>query len=170
MKHKNFNWDATLFFESLTASNKLAKSEGFAFRRVSGLEGFEECLHTMQNDIAVVAVSDIAQGYTNLENTPHTRRVKTIFLAMRHALDDMAARQQCMDTMREIFRQFMSVLIQERIRVQKEQIYLDSRISFNEIDRYFMSGCACAYFQVATEVYTDLRYNNEEWSSDVLFS
>ena len=28
---------------------------------------------------------------------------------MRHALDDMQARQECMDTMRELFRQFMSV-------------------------------------------------------------
>ena len=31
-----------------------------------------------------------------------------------------------------------------------------------EIDRYFLSSCACAYFQVATDVYTDLRYNQEE--------
>lgn len=42
-------------------------------------------------------------------------------------------------------------------------VYLDLRISFQEIDRYFLSGCACAFFQVATDVYTDLRYNQEEW-------
>ncbi|MBQ0062995.1 MAG: hypothetical protein KBS94_03070 [Prevotella sp.] len=35
--------------------------------------------------------------------------------------------------------------------------------SLQEIDRYFFSGCACAYFQIATDVYTDLRYNQEEW-------
>ena len=82
---------------------------------------------------------------------------------LRHALDDMEARQQCMDIMRELFRQFMSVLIQEKTRVEEEHIYLDPRISFQEIDRYFLSGCACAFFQVATDVYTDLRYNQEEW-------
>ena len=92
-----------------------------------------------------------------------TRRVKTVFFAMRHALDDMEARQQCMDIMRELFRQFMSVLIQEKTRVEEEHIYLDPRISFQKIDRYFLSGCACAFFQVATDVYTDLRYNQEEW-------
>mgnify|MGYP004680413951 CR=1 FL=1 len=95
--------------------------------------------------------------------TPHTRRVKTVFFAMRHALDDMQARQECMDIMRELFRQFMSVLIQEKTRVEEEHIYLDPRISFQEIDKYFLSGCACAFFQIATDVFTDLSYNEEEW-------
>lgn len=160
---KNYNWDATAFFERIASRNKLARKEHFSFHRVSGLDGFEECLHSMQNSVAFIAVSDIAQGFTELNNTPHTRRVKTVFLAMRHAIDDMKARQECMDIMRELFRQFMSVLIQERTRVEQEHIYLDPRISFQEIDRYFFSGCACAFFQVATDVYTDLRYNQEEW-------
>ena len=108
----NFNWNATAFFERLTSSNRLAQQEHFTFLRVSGLEGLEEALHKLQRTTAFVAVSDIAQGYTELNNTPHTRRVKTVFICMRHALDNMTARQQCMDTMRELFRQFMSVLIQ----------------------------------------------------------
>ena len=128
-----------------------------------GKGGFVEALQSMQSAAAFIAVSDISQGYTELNTTPHTRRVKTVFFAMRHALDDMEARQECMDIMRELFRQFMSVLIQEKTRVEEEHIYLDPRISFQEIDRYFLSGCACAFFQVATDVYTDLRYNQEEW-------
>ena len=168
MNDKNFNWDATQFFERLTTQNRLAQEKHFTFHRVSGLEGLEEALHTLQNVTAFVADSDIAQGYTELNNTPHTRRVKTVFIFMRHALDNMTARQQCMDTMRELFRQFMSVLIQERTRIEQEHIYLDPRISFNEIPQYFFSGCACAYFQVATDVYTDLRFNADEWSEEML--
>lgn len=160
---KNINWDAVTFFEVLTASNKLANSEHFCFCRVSGLSGFEEALARMQTATAFVCVSDIAQGYTDLNNTPHTRRVKTVFFAMRHAIDDMAARQECMDIMRELFRQFMSKLIQERVRVEQQHIYLDPRIAFQEIDRYFAAGCACAYCQIAVDVYTDLRFNEEEW-------
>ena len=166
---KNFNWDATSFFERLTAKNVLAQEQGFVTHRVSGLEGFEECLHSMQECTAFIAISDIAQGYTELNNTPHTRRVKTIFLAMRHAIDDMTARQECMDIMREVFRQFMSVLLQEKVRVMKEHIYLDPRISFIEMPQFFFSGCACAYFQVATDVYTDLRYQEFEWTEDILW-
>ena len=164
MKKHNYNWDATAFFEELSAKNKLAQAEGFTFCRVSGLEGFEEALHNMQGNTAFVCVSDISQGYTELNNSPHTRRVKTVFLAMRHALDDMTAREVCMETMRELFRQFMSCLILERTRLEENCIYLDPRISFQEIDRYFLSGCACAYFQIAVDVFTDLRYDENEWS------
>lgn len=158
------NWNATQFFEQLTASNRLATSENFVFCRVSGLEGFEEALEQMQSASAFVCVSDIADGYTELNNTPRTRRVKTVFLAMRHAVNDMEARNECMETMRELFRQFMSVFTLERVKLEQDCIYIDPRISFNEIDRYFFSGCSCAYFQIAIDKYTDLRYNANEWN------
>lgn len=163
-QHTTTNWNATQFFEQLTASNRLATSENFVFCRVSGLEGFEEALEQMQSATAFVCVSDIADGYTELNNTPRTRRVKTVFLAMRHAINDMDARNECMETMRELFRQFMSVLTLERVKLEQDCIYIDPRISFNEIDRYFFSGCACAYFQIAIDKYTDLRYNANEWN------
>ena len=157
------DWSATQFFEELVAKNKLAVAEGFTFCKVSGLEGFEEALHAMQQATAFCCVSDIADGYTELNNTPRTRRIKTVFLAMRHAIDDMDARNECMEIMRELFRQLMSVLTLEKVKLEQNCIYLDPRISFNEIDRYFFSGCACAYFQVAVDVFTDLRYNADEW-------
>lgn len=157
-------WDASKFFQSLTECNKLALSEGFRFCRVSGLEGFEEAINTMQTAPAIVAVCDINDGYTELNNTPRTRRVKTVFLAMRHAAEDMDARTECMEIMREIFRQFMSRLFLEKVKLEQNCIYLDPRISFTEIDRYFFSGAACAYFQIAVDVFTDLRVNPDEWS------
>ena len=157
-------WDAAAFFERLAALNRLALAEGFTFCRVSGLEGFEEALAQMQTRSAFLCVSDIADGYTELNNSPRTRRVKTVFLAMRHAVDDMDARSQCMETMRELFRQLMSRLILEKTRLEENCIFIDSRISFNEIDRYFFSGCACAYFQIAVDVYTDLRVTPREWT------
>lgn len=160
----NGRWDATAFFERLAATNRLARQEGFTFCRVSGLEGFEEALAEMQTSPAFICVSDIADGYTELNNTPRTRRVKTVFFAMRHAAEDMAARAECMKIMRELFRQFASQLILEKVKLEQNCIYLDPRISFNEIDRYFFSGCACAYFQIAVDVFTDLRYNPDEWS------
>ena len=46
------------------------------------------------------------------------------------AIDNMEARQRCMDMMRELFRQFMSVLILEQTKLQEHCIYLDPRISF----------------------------------------
>ena len=158
------DWNATRFFSDLVKINRLAKEKNFKFCSVSGLEGFEQTLHSVQTAKAFCCVSDIADGFTELDNTPHTRRVKTVFLAMRHAVDNVEARNECMETMRELFRQFMSALNLERIRLQQNCIYLDRRISFTEIDRYFFSGCACAYFQIAADVYTDISFNFKEWS------
>lgn len=163
-KTTNFSWNATAFFADLTKRNIFAQQKHFAFCKVSGLEGFEEALAKMQSSTAFVCVSDISDGYTDINNTPHTRRVKTVFLAMRHAIDDMNARERCMETMRELFRQFMSVLILEQTKLQQHCIYIDPRISFQEIDRYFLSGCACAYFQLAIDTYTDLQFNEAEWA------
>lgn len=159
----NCNWDATAFFENLTERNLLAIERGFKFCRVSGMEGFQEALASMQNTWAFVCVNDVAQGYTSLDNSPRTRRVKTVFLAMRHKIDDMTARQERFDTLRELFRQFMTVLIKEKTKLQEHCIELDRRITFHEIDEYFFSGCACAYFSVAVDVHTDLRFNEKEW-------
>lgn len=163
METNKYNWDATVFFENLTSRNRLAKDNGFKFCRVSGMEGFQEALSSMQNAKAFVCVNEVSQGYTSLDNSPRTRRVKTVFLAMRHKLDDMKARQNRFDTLRELFRQFMTVLIKEKTKLEEHCVELDRRITFHEIDEYFFSGCACAYFSVAVDIHTDLRYDKNEW-------
>lgn len=47
METSNLNgrWNAAAFFENLTATNRLARKEGFTFCRVSGLDGFEEAVN-----------------------------------------------------------------------------------------------------------------------------
>lgn len=163
--NNQFNWSACAFFEKLTAENKLARQHGFTFCEVSGLEGFEQALQRMQSTLAFVCVSDESDGYTVLDNAPHTRRVKTVFLAMRHAIEDMEAREKCMAVMRELFRQFMSRYLLEATRLRENCLYPDSRISFKEISRYFFSGGACAYFQLAIDTQTNLMYKADEWDN-----
>ncbi len=163
MDKRNYNWDATGYFRHLTSRNRLAKKQGYMFASVSGLDGLEEYIATVQSSRAAVCVSDISPGYTEMNNTPHTRRVKTVFLMKRHRIGDMAARAACMDEMRELFRQFMSHLFKERTRINQGTLYLDPRVQFTEIERYFAAGAACAYFQIALDTYTDLVYRDEEW-------
>lgn len=160
----SYNWDATAFFEKLAATNKLARSNNFKFCRVSGLAGFEDALHSATSSTNFICVSDIAPGYTSLSITPCTRRVKSVYMGMRHQYDNMVARQERVDIMREIFRQFMTKLILEKTLLDEHRIYLDERINFTEIDKYFFTGCACATFTIAVDVYTDLRFNADEWA------
>lgn len=168
MNDISFNWDAASFFERLTAANKFAKDNGFNFERVSSLEGFHALISKALSTKAYVAVSDTSSGGIDLNNTPHTRRVKTVFLFMRHKVDDAKARQACLDKMNELFRQFMSILIQEKTRLRENSIYLDDRISFTEIDKYFYTGGACAFFQIAVDTFTNLTYNPDEWLNEIL--
>ena len=160
-------WDASLFFEILLSKNKLAKEFDFRFCRVSGLEGFEHALHEVQNTINFFCVSDVSDGYLDLDNTPSTRKVKTVFMAMRHEAENMNYRTYSLNVMRELFRQLMSVLIQQRTLLEEKCIYIDHRIKFNEIDRYFFSGGSCAYFQIAVDVFTNLAFNKDEWNEDI---
>ncbi|MBR6263223.1 MAG: hypothetical protein IKR05_08410 [Prevotella sp.] len=163
LKPKEIHWSATKFFRRLTESNKLARKLGFRFCRVSGLTGFEEAVTAMQNTTAFVCVSDISMGTSSMDNTPHMEKVKTVFLAMRHPIDDLTGREWCMKIMHELFRQFMSVLIKEKTKLEQDCIYVDERITFREIDQYFFSGCAAAYFQITVQKYVDLRFNEDEW-------
>ncbi|MBD5226864.1 MAG: hypothetical protein HDS67_02250 [Bacteroidales bacterium] len=165
-KKHNGRWSANDFFRDLTARNIMCRRNGFAFRTVSGLAGFEEALAAALDDVAFVAVSDTADGYTQINPTPSTRRVKTVFMAMRHDPDDQQARNRAFDLMHEIFNQFMSVLIQERTRLEQNRIYLDERITFQEIDRYFFTGAACAHFSLAFDVFNDLRYDPRQWTHE----
>lgn len=164
---KGFNWDAAAFFGGLTKKNKLAKAERFRFERISSLEGFHTLISSTLGMKACVAVSDTSEGGTEMNNTPHTRRVKTMFLFMRHAADKMDLRQKCLDTMNELFRQFLSVLTKESTRLRENCIYIDPYIKFTEIDKYFYSGGACAFFQIAIDTYTDLSYNPDEWTESL---
>lgn len=162
-EQKEIHWSAAEFFRSLTENNRLAKRLGFRFCKVSGLTGFEEAVAAMQNTTAFVCVSDISAGTTSMDNSPHMEKVKTVFLAMRHPIDDLNARDKCLKSMHELFRQFMSVLVKEKTRLQQDCIYVDERITFREIDQYFFSGCAGAYFQITVNKYVSLVFNPEEW-------
>lgn len=163
-----FNWDAQSFFKRLTEANKFAQENGFVFHPVSGLEGFHGALTNLLRTKAFVCVSDTSDGNMELENTSRTSRIKTVFMAYRHKAFDETQRNIAMAKMRELFRQFMSVLIQEKIHIEEDDIYLDPRIAFKEIDQYFYTDAACALFQIKVDTFTNLEYNENEWITQPL--
>lgn len=159
------DWDAASYFKKLTEESKLARAEGFAFGRCSGLEGFEDAINKMSRTNAMVLVSDVSDGYLELADAPKSRRIKTVFMFMRHAVGNMEARSRCMSVMRNLFKQYMSRLLKSRMDMQMQNLYFDPRIQFNEVEQYFFDGGACAYFQLAVDVYTDLRFNPDDWTT-----
>lgn len=158
------NFDATTYFRTLTSTNKKAVNNGFVFCEVSSLEGFEEALARMQNSANFVCVSEVDAGSITPEKNPHISRVKTIFIAMRHALDNMPARRQCFQDMQELFRQFLSKLYKDEDQFRMQGLYFDWNISFQEMPTYFFNGCACAYFHIKVTTCPSLAYDANEWN------
>lgn len=156
-------FDAAAFFRYLTEHNRLARGLGFAFGQCSGLDGLIDALAAAGSSPNFISVDDTSDGYTSLHISPSQTTVKTIYLTMRHKAGDMKARQYCIRQMREIFRQFMSALLPEKIRLAEGNIEIDPRIQFSEIDEGFFTGAACAYFQIAIHTPQNLCYNADEW-------
>ena len=158
--------DFISLFRSLTEKNRLCRSHGFDFLVVSDLEGFGEAIDSLQELRPLICASDCSSGSIDFDNAPSTRRVHTVFMFMPHPLDDaMLHRQRCFDIMREIVRQFMSVVIRQVSRFQLDGAFINRSVSFQEIDRYFFSGGACAFFQLAVDYSTDLILRPDEWTS-----
>lgn len=156
-------WNAVDFFRRLTAANRLAQDKHFRFVEISGLEGLEEAVASMQNTANFICVMENAAGYTTTDNTPHTRRIRTVFIAMRHPINDMQARRRCMDTIHELHRQFCSMLIQERVRLGENMQFIDPRINLQETPKYLIPGTVIFMFEIAVDTYIDLQYNPDEW-------
>ena len=164
-----FHWNARQYFRALTARNNLARQLGLVCCDVSGLQGFEDVLTNLLNAPGFIALADSSDGLANIDNTPNVRRVKTVFLGLRHAADGPDARNLALDRLRELFRQILSHILRERNRLHTQGIYLDPEITFTEIDSYFATGTACAYFQIAYSTSFDLRYSKELWSDGDLW-
>ena len=162
------SFDAESYFKILHAKNRLARQLGFEFGACSGLQGLYDALAQSGTASNFIAVDDSSEGYTALHNSPYVRTVKTIYFVMRHKVGNMNARNFALSQMREIFRQFMSALIRERVRLEEHNISIDPRIQFNEIESYFFTGAACAYFQIAVDIPQSLCFNPDEWINDEL--
>lgn len=160
-------WDAVAFYKHLTETNKLCREHGFQFRRISGLNDFADAVNSMQSTKAFVCCSDVNVGRFELLNTPHVSRSKTVLLAMRHKMGDMVARENCLTIINEIYRQFCSVLIMERTKIEQKGLYLESSITIQETDHNFIPGTAVAFFECKVTNYdVDMRFNPDEWVSE----
>lgn len=166
MENRTTDWSPVDFYRGLTERNKLAKEKHFVFAKVSGLQGMGDAVARMQSTANFVMVADNAAGYTELNNSPHTRRMNTVFIAMRHKLNDSDARARCLNTIKELHRQFLSKLIMEKTRLEENAQYLDPRINLQEAPEHLIPGTAICMFEVAVDTYVDLSYNANEWDDD----
>lgn len=162
--HPQFNWNAIDYFKFLVESNKLAVSLDMKFFTGSGLNSFEQAVDNFLETLCFCMLTESSDGRLSTENSPNSRRVKTVFLAMRHGENDDDARRMCIDTLTEVFRQFMSHLIREKIKLLQLGIYLEPVVEFHEFNEFYFSGCAAIYFHIPFTTAVDLTFDKSQWN------
>lgn len=162
--HPQFNWNASDYFRMLVESNLLAIANDMKFYIGSGLNSFEQAVDNFLDVLCFCMLTESADGRLSTDTSPNARRVKTVFLAMRHGENDMKARRKCLDVLTEIFRQFMSHLNREKIKLLQQGIYIEPVIEFHEFNEFFFSGCAAVYFHIPFSTAVDLRFDESQWN------
>lgn len=160
-----FRWNAEPYFRSLVQNNLLARTCDMQFFLGSGLGSFEQAVDNLQTAQCFCMLTESADGRLATDNSPNAKRVKTIYLAMRHEENNVEERNRVIDTLSEIFRQFISHLNRERQRLHCEAIYIEPVIEFHEFSENTFSGCAAIYFHIPFTVAVDLRFNPKEWTN-----
>lgn len=156
-------WNSIEFFRRCSEKSRLARDLGFQFEVISGLDSFESLLADIIDTDNFICASDSGDGVLDIDISPDLNRTHLLFFAMRHEVGDMDARSRCLDIMRTLFTQFMSRLIPEKSRIAEDAVYIDPRIRFTEIDRWFFNGAACAYAQITVRNPVDLSYDPSQW-------
>lgn len=159
-------WDAYPYFEKIVSENKICRTNNYQLCRVSSLQGFEDALNKFQSGKAFVCVADESDAKLCLNNTGHSKFIKTVFLAKRHPANDMAKRDEAFKELRTLGRQLLSRFLKEKQRIDLGFLYIDNEVNFSEIPQAFFNGCACLYFNIMVGVYVDLSYNEAEWIKD----
>lgn len=154
-------FDSVAYFRALTQRNRLCRQLRFAFGQCAGLQGFYDMLAAASASPNHISIDDSSEGY--ITTSGKLRTIKTVYLAMRHRAAGLQERAYCLEQMREIFRQFLSHLIRQKVRLEEQMIEFDGSIQFSEIDSSFCTGAACAFFNIAIDQPINLCFNEDEW-------
>lgn len=158
-----FTWDAASYFKRLTETNKLAVSKNFRYCDISGIGNMEQVLAQHKNLTAFVAVNNTEGGAIFFDNTPYATRSKGLFFGMRHLKDNMAGRQQCIDTMSEIYRQFNSALLHDEESLLDERTRFNRRQRLQVIDANINPEWTIMFVEIGTITNIDMCYDADEW-------
>lgn len=161
-------FDFISYMEQLTASNRLAVSNGFKHSTNSGISYLEGMLEQYTKTANFVSSSDVCSESRFLSSGGwFKRRVFTVFILMRYKYGNTADCAAKLATCRELFRQFESRFIHDTEALGNQLVYLNAEdVRSNEIGGTFLNGCTGLYFMVSIDEPTDLVYNTEEWIAE----
>ena len=112
-------FDAFSYFRDLTKKNKLTQELGFLATTCSSPMAFEGMLANMQKSRNFIVIDDTNDGNVAVNGDGSFRKIVTytVWILMRYRLNDMNDRQEKLNTCRKIFRQFLSRILIDKMKV-----------------------------------------------------
>lgn len=161
-------FDFISYMEKLTASNRLAVSNGFKHSTNSGISYLEGMLEQYTRTANFVSTSDVCSETRFLSSGGwFKRRVFTVFVLMRYKYGDAKDCAAKLATCRELFRQFESRFIHDTEALGNQLVYLNAEdVRSNEIGGTFLNGCTGLYFMISLDEPSELVYNATEWITE----
>lgn len=164
-------FDGVNYLLSLAKANRLAKENGFFAGVCSDLHGIEPMMQEYQTKANFIMVMDTVDGsMTGGRPGWFNRRVYTVAIVARYRWDDTAERQEKMRLCREIYRQTLSRLINDRDDFEygdEMPVYLRTdNMAYREMEPYSMAGATGVVFTLRVDEPADLEYNGDEWTEE----
>jgi|GEM_PF-2596328 len=159
-------FDFHTYLSTLLQRNRLFRQKGFKMLFVTGLDQINDIFANLKNTVNFVALETISDGTLTTINTPQLERSHVVYIGMRYKVDDTAARQRCVETQRNLFRQICSVLHPYPIQDADSLVYLDTDVRFQEIPEYSLNGAALFQFSITERQSISTEYNPDEWENE----
>lgn len=159
------DFDIISYLENVTAENKICINNNFKFCTCSGVQALEGVLENYRNSPAFVCVddSDDSNVFTHGSGW-FRRRSVTIFFLARCSFKDAEDRIYWNDLCRELYRQFLSRLINDRHKFETSLVYfrLDNIYSRN-ITIQEPADMTGLYMMFNVDEPYNLCYNSSQW-------
>lgn len=159
-------WDATLYFRTLTEQNILAKEHGFDFVPVPSIAAAFALAESRTKTVAHVAFCETSDGSTRQGESGgyFRRKVYTVFIVYRADIKNEADKQAKLGICRALRDQFYSRLITEAEELEAATSYIfQQSIQERDTPTFTLDGSVATFFNLEFDIPLDLRYNPAQW-------
>lgn len=164
---KQLNFNPLDYFEMLAKQNVLCRKNEFMPVFCSGPDNIEGLMAEYRTTENFIVIDDTTDNNVH-NNKPgwFTKSVYTVWILASTRYNDPERRKERMKLCREIFRQFLSRMLNDKAKMVYGQAmyYMDlSRIYYKELGRYSFNGATGLYFMVENDIPENLIFVEDEW-------
>ena len=160
------DFDIISYMETLTSENILCQSNGYRCVSCSGIEALEGVLDNYKNTSHFVCVDDSNDANIFSEGGWFKRRTVTLFFLARQSFKDLKSRAAQIDLCREIYRQFLSRLINDRYKFEDNMMFVRlDNIYTRDINTAAMGDICGMYMMFYIDEPIDLTYDDSLWTT-----